>query len=158
VTRIFNPGADLGPSVTAMTDQREATGTAVVTGEFEVVEWNDTLYHESEDPDGTKLARVTVRKTFTGAVAGTSVTEVLTAVAGTGTGRGYVASELFDGSIDGRSGTVVFQHGGVGDDSGSESFGHIVPGTGSGELAGLRGTLVYRHDASGAAVTLTLQP
>ena len=139
-----------------MTDQRETTGPAIVTGEFEVVGWDDTLYFESEDPDGTKLARVTVRKTFTGAVAGTSVTELLTA--GGGTGRGYVASELFEGSIDGRKGSVVFQHGGVGDDTGGEAFGNIVPGTGSGELAGLRGAVSYRHDEAGAVVTLTLVP
>jgi hypothetical protein len=131
-------------------------GTTVVTGEFEIVGWDDTLYFEDADPDGTKLAKVTVRKTFTGDVAGTSVTELLTA--GGGTGRGYVASELFEGSIDGRKGSVVFQHGGVGDDTGSEAFGNIVPGTGSGELAGLRGTVSYRHDEAGAVVTLTLRP
>ena len=126
----------------------------MVTGEFEIVSWDDTLYFEDADPDGTKLARVTVRKTFTGDVAGTSVTELLTA--GGGTGRGYVASELFEGSIDGRKGSVVFQHGGVGDDTGGEAFGNIVPGTGSGELAGLRGAVSYRHDEAGAVVTLTL--
>jgi hypothetical protein len=137
-----------------MTDQREAPSATIVTGEFEVVGWDDTLYFESDEPNGTKLARVTVRKTFTGALTGTSVTEVLTA--GGGTGRGYVASELFEGSIDGRTGTVVFQHGGVGDESASEAFGAIVPGTGSGELTGLRGSVVYRHDETGAVVTLTL--
>jgi uncharacterized protein DUF3224 len=148
-------------NVIRMTDQSDASTAAgsaptTVTGEFEVVEWDDTLYFESENPEGTKLARVTVRKTFTGAVAGTSVTELLTA--GAGTGRGYVASELFEGSINGRKGTVVFQHGGVGDKSGGEAFGSIVPGTGSDELAGLRGKVTYRHDESGAVITLTLHP
>jgi hypothetical protein len=139
-----------------MTDQREETRTAVVTGQFEVVGWDDTVYREPEAPDGTTLSRVTVRKTFTGDVTGSSVAELLTASGGTG--RGYVASEVFEGTIGGRRGTVVFQHGGVGDESGGETFGNIVPGTGDGELAGLRGTVSYRHDADGAVVTLTLQP
>lgn len=125
-----------------------------MTGDFEITGWDDALYFGAEDPDGPQLARVTVRKTFTGAVSGSSVTELLTA--GGGTGRGYVASELFEGSIDGRKGTVVFQHGGVGDESGATAFGNIVPGTGTDGLAGLRGTVVYRHDETGAVVTLTL--
>jgi hypothetical protein len=133
----------------------DSTGTRVVTGNFEVTGWDDTLYFGADDPDGTQLARVTVRKTFTGAVSGSSVTELLTA--GGGTGRGYVASELFEGSIEGRKGTIVFQHGGVGDASGGEAFGNIVPGTGTEELAGLRGTVVYRHDEAGAVVTLGLR-
>jgi hypothetical protein len=130
---------------------REGT---VVKAAFEVTSWDDTTY--SEPDGGPALARVTVGKTFTGAVEGTSVTELLTA-GGPGDGRGYVASELFTGSIDGRRGSVVFQHGGIGDESGSEAFGNIVPGTGTGELAGLRGAVSYRHDETGAVVTLTLR-
>ncbi len=144
-------------SLTGM-DQQSSDGTVetrVVSGEFEVTGWDETRYFGADDPDGTQLARATVRKTFTGAVSGSSVTELLTA--GAGTGQGYVASELFEGSIDGRKGTVVFQHGGVGDESASTAFGNIVPGTGTDELAGLRGTVAYRHDETGAVITLSLQ-
>jgi Protein of unknown function (DUF3224) len=131
----------------------------IVTAEFDVTGWDDVLYFESEDAEGPKLGRATVRKTFTGAVQGTSVAELLTAGgAEARVGRGHVASELFDGSINGRKGTVVFQHGGIDDGrGGAETFGNIVLGTGSGELAGLRGTIAYRHDESGAVVTLNLR-
>jgi hypothetical protein len=131
--------------------------TNLVTAEFEVTGWDDSLYFESEDADGPKLGRAEVRKTFSGQVQGTSVAELLTAGAAGG-GRGYIASELFEGSIEGRKGSVVFQHGGIDDGrGGGETFGNIVPGTGSGELAGLRGTISYRHDETGAVVTLSLQ-
>src|SRR3954452_14874024 len=128
-----------------MTDTATDRENHIVTGNFEVIGWDDALYFESDQADGTKLARVTVRKTFTGVVQGSSVAELLTAGGASG-GRGYVASELFEGTIDGRSGSVVFQHGGVGDETGGEAFGNIVPGTGTAELTGLKGTVSFRHD------------
>jgi hypothetical protein len=45
----------------------------------------------------------------------------------------------------------VLRHGGVGD----HAFGHIVPGSGTGELAGLSGEAVYAHDDAGARLTLS---
>jgi hypothetical protein len=134
----------------------ESPTSTLITATFEVTSWDDATYVES-DGAGPTLARVTVRKTFTGAVEGTSVTELLTA-AGIDGGRGYVASELFEGTIDGQAGRVVFQHGGIGDQGSGRAFGNIVPGTGTNALAGLAGLVSYRHDETGAVVTLNLQP
>lgn len=131
------------------------TTERVIRAGFEVTGWDDTTYLTPEAGGGTAMAQVEVRKTFTGPVEGTSVTRLLTA-GGPGDGRGYVASELFEGTIEGRRGSIVFQHGGVGDSAGATSFGNIVPGTGTGELDGLRGTVAYQHDENGAVVTLTL--
>ncbi len=36
------------------------------------------------------------------------------------------------------------------------TFGTIVPGCGTGDLAGLRGTISFWHDEKGATVTLRL--
>lgn len=122
-----------------------------ITAAFQVTAWEETAYDKPSD--GAKLTRATVHKRFSGALEGTSVAEVLTAQ-GDG-GRGYIASERVEGTLDGRSGTFVIQHGGVDDNGALRSFGHVVPGCGSGELAELRGDAAFTHDASGARVTIT---
>jgi hypothetical protein len=122
-----------------------------VTATFEITGWDEARY--DEPAEGPPLARATVRKRFSGALEGTSVAELLTAQ-GPG-GSGYLASERVDGRLDGRSGTFVLQHGGVGDETEQHAFGHVVPGSGTGELRGLRGEAAFAHDADGARVTLT---
>lgn len=122
-----------------------------VTATFEITGWDETRY--DEPLDGPPLARATVAKRFAGGIEGTSVAQVLTAQ-GPG-GAGYLASERVEGALDGRRGTFVLQHGGVGDEAGEHAFGHVVPGSGTGELAGLRGEAVFAHDDAGARVTLT---
>ncbi len=103
------------------------------------------------DPE---IGQVTLGKTFTGGLDGTSVTTMI--ATRTPDGAGYVAMERFTGSIDGRAGSVVFQHGGTEQHGVTGQFGDVVPGTGRGELAGLAGTLTYTHDDSGARIALQL--
>jgi hypothetical protein len=43
----------------------------------------------------------------------------------------------------------------VADETEQHAFGHIVPGSGTGELSGLRGDAMFAHDDAGARVTLT---
>jgi hypothetical protein len=115
-----------------------------ITASFEITGWDETTYDAPEE--GPPLVRASVRKRFSGPLEGTSSAEVLIA------GReGYLASERVDGVLEGRRGTFVIQHGGVGD----HAFGHIVPGSGTGELAGLNGEAVFAHDEAGARLTLS---
>jgi hypothetical protein len=110
---------------------------------FEITGWDETTY--DAPAEGPPLKRVSVRKRFSGRLEGTSTAELLIA------GReGYLASERVDGVLEGRRGTFVIQHGGVGD----HAFGHIVPGSGTGELEGLSGEAVFAHDEAGARLTL----
>jgi hypothetical protein len=115
-----------------------------IIADFEITAWD-------EEPDMT-----IVRKRFSGAMEGTSVARLLTA--GGEDGRGYVASEVVDATIDGRAGTFVLQHGGIGTSDGAIAFqfGMVVPGTGTGELAGITGTARYEHTEDHARVTLDL--
>jgi hypothetical protein len=129
-----------------------ATDTEIVA-DFEITGWDETVYDEPDE--GPKLARATIRKTFRGDVAGTSVAELLT-TQGAG-GRGYLACERFTGTIAGRHGTVVFQHGGIDDGGSGRAFGQVVPGSGTGGLAGLAGEVTFAHDETGARVTLRLR-
>jgi hypothetical protein len=113
-----------------------------IIADFEITTWD-------EEPELT-----TVRKRFSGAMQGTSVARLLTA--GGDGGRGYVASELVDATIDGRAGTFVLQHGGIGSGDGTIlfQFGMVVPGTGTGDLTGIAGTARYEHTDDHARVTL----
>lgn len=122
-----------------------------VTARFEITGWEETTY--DEPADGPKLTRATIRKRFSGALEGTSITEMLTAQGDAGSG--YVASERVEGMLDGRAGTFVLQHGGVAEGKAQRAFGQIIPGSGTGELRSLRGDASYAHDANGATLTLT---
>jgi hypothetical protein len=136
-----------------MTQPTAAVPGTEITAEFEVTGWDQSVY--DEPAEGPALARATVRKTFHGDMDGVSVAELLTA--GNADGRGYVASERFTGTITGRRGTVVYQHGGLDDGHAPAAFGHLVPGSGTGELVGLAGEITFAHDESGARVTLVLR-
>ena len=123
--------------------------TDIVT--FDILSWDETW--SGELAEGWTVTRATVRKKLSGALEGTSVAEVATT--GQGTGRAYSALERVEGTLDGRAGSFLLQHGGAGDETGQEAFGHVVRGTGTGELAGLTGTAVFAHDEDGARITLT---
>jgi hypothetical protein len=54
---------------------------------------------------------------------------------------GYVAIEVVEGTLHGRAGGFAFQQLGVMRPEGQELAYSVVPGSGTGELAGLEGTL-----------------
>ncbi len=122
-----------------------------VTATFEITGWDETVYDAPDE--GPPMARATVRKRFSGPLEGTSSAELLTAK-GDG-GAGYLASERVEASLEGRHGTFVIQHGGIGDETEQRAFGSIVPGSGTGELEGLRGDATFAHDDAGARLTLS---
>jgi len=87
------------------------------------------------------LGRMSIDKTFHGDLEGTSVGQMLTAMAPTEGSGAYVAVEKVTGTLAGRSGSLMLHHRGVmtrGEPSLSVT---IVPDSGTGELAGLAGTL-----------------
>jgi hypothetical protein len=124
----------------------------VVRIPFEVTGWEPTPLALG-DPGPVGFGRVTLRKTFSGPLTGTSVVAMTSASVGEAP-AGYVAQELVTGSLDGRRGTFVLQHSGVVDGGDSRATGVVLPGTGTGELTGLRGTVELSHDEAGAVLTL----
>jgi hypothetical protein len=60
--------------------------------------------------------------------------------AGDKSGAGYVALELVTGTLDGRQGSFVLQHSGTMEGSAMSLSVTVVPGSGTGQLAGLAGT------------------
>ncbi len=106
---------------------------------------------EAEPPflehDGIKLNRNVVRKEFSGDVLGTSEAQMVAAYTATPGSAGYVAIEHFTGSVAGRSGSFVLQHSGLMDRGNAALTVTIVPDSGTGELAGISGTLEIDNDA-----------
>ena len=124
----------------------------VVRIPFEVTGWESEPLALGE-PGPVGFGRVTLRKTFTGALTGTSVVAMTSAAIGEQP-AGYVAVELVTGTLEGRSGSFVLQHSGVVDGADSRAAGVVLPGTGSGGLAGLRGTVQLTHEETGAVLVL----
>jgi len=122
-----------------------------VTSEFEIKGWEDSAY--PDNADGSKLSRATVKKAFKGELEGTSTAEVLMHAGQDGAAT-YIAWEQVEGRIGDRRGTFTIQHGGIRHQVGQNAFGHVVPGSGTDELSGLRGLAEYSHDEKGATLTL----
>lgn len=115
-------------------------GTEVqIVADFEVSEWEPTAYQV--EGTNSELSTVRARKIFEGDIVGTSVADLI--MAGNAVGAGYVASEVFAGRIAGREGTVVIQHWGLAEGEATASSGHIIPGSGTGQLAGMAGQAVF---------------
>jgi hypothetical protein len=111
------------------------------TGPLEITAWDAQPAYDAP-AEGPPLARITVRKHFTGPLEGESVAELLVCAE-----AGYVANERVSGRLDGRTGTFVLQHGGTDAGDGAPfQFGNVVPGSGTGELAGLGGTVHMDHE------------
>ena len=69
---------------------------------------------------------------------------------------GYVGADRFVGRLGEHAGSFVFQHGGAIEQGVLRPFGYIVPGSGTGELRGLRGEARISVTAAGEHM-LTLE-
>jgi len=89
---------------------------------------------------------------FHGDLEGTSRGEMLSAGTATKGSAGYVAIERVSGALAGKRGTFVLQHSGTMNRGAQQLTISVVPDSGSGELAGLSGTMTIiigpggRHD------------
>ena len=123
-----------------------------LTGEFEVTSWNEEPYAQRDGE--RKLTRASVTQELSGGVTGTGAVEWLMSYQQDGTAR-FVGLQQLEGEIDGRTGSVVLDT--VGDFDGKEATGTwtVVPGSGTGAWAGIRGGGKYRAPM-GPKATFTL--
>ena len=112
-------------------------------GPFDVKIEPDTPYVEQ---DGLTLNRNVVSKEYSGDMVGTAEAQMIAAMTGTPGSAGYVAIEHFTGSVAGKTGSFVLQHSGVMDRGDAQLTVIIVPGSGTGELAGISGTMEIDND------------
>ncbi len=115
--------------------KRKATATFVLDS------FDHAPYDEAE---GAVLGKARITKTFTGEVEGTSGVEMLGCHNADGPAA-YVALERLQVRLHGRAGTFVLQHwAGTGVDGAPGMHLTVVPGTGTGELAGITGSAAIR--------------
>lgn len=91
-----------------------------------------------------------LRKEFSGGVQGTAITQFSYAFDDAG-GGSYMALESFEGSLGELEGAFNFAHSATttGGSERSNEFFLIVPGSGTGDLAGISGTGALIIDADG---------
>lgn len=127
--------------------------TTTIIARFEITSWEPTTL---PGVNGDWANGAAMAKTFTAGIEGTS--EGLFVSSGKDEGqRAYIATERITATLDdGRRGSFVVQHGGLESDP-ATWFGYIVPGTGTGDLAGIAGQAPIHHDETGAYFELVLK-
>lgn len=115
---------------------------------FTLDSWDQAAYDEAvhDELGGAILARARVTKTWVGDIEGTSTAELLLATAGEGSAA-YVGLERIVGSVLGRRGSFVLHH--TATATAQSATWSVVPDSGTGDLAGLRGTAQIAIDADG---------
>jgi hypothetical protein len=106
------------------------------TGTFEVKTWDVKPYQEMDG--GAKLTRESVINSFQGDIEGQSTLEYLMFYGEDGSAS-FVGLECLVGRIGGRSGSFVLQHSGTAQGGTVKATYFVVPGSGAGDLRGLRG-------------------
>lgn len=99
---------------------------------------------EPSTDGGVSLGAMSLSKEFEGDLIGTGEGTMLTARTPVETSAGYVAIERFTGELHGRAGSFVLQHNGVMHAGEQRLSIEIVPESGTGELAGITGSLALQ--------------
>ncbi|MFK4070605.1 DUF3224 domain-containing protein [Streptomyces sp. NPDC029674] len=114
------------------------TGTSTVTGTFTFAGWDERPVAGAEG--GTRIAHAAVTNDYTGAVEAKGTSCEYTIAYTSDTVGAFVGYELIDGTLDGRAGSFVLeQRGAFGADGVIACSFTVLPGSGTGELAGLTG-------------------
>jgi len=91
--------------------------------------------------DGSTFGRMSIDKQYHGDLEAASKGEMLTAGTDVKGSAGYVAIERVTGTLQGRKGSFVLQHSGTMAHGAQQLDIHVVPDSGTGQLAGLAGKL-----------------
>jgi hypothetical protein len=103
---------------------------------FAIRQWDEQPYSEGQDQP--RLTRASVAKAFTGDIEGEGRVEYLMMYRGDGSAA-FVGLERVSGRLGTRSGTFVLQRTGVFEGGEARESYSVVPGSGTGQLRGLRG-------------------
>jgi len=107
-----------------------------------------------EPAEGPVLARIHVEESFSGDISGDGVVEFLQAAQADGSAS-FVGIERVTGTVGGRAGTFLLQDAGTVQDNIVSGDWFVIPGSGTGALAGLRGEGGFRANlGEGAQVHL----
>ena len=117
-----------------------------ISGEFQVkLQPMDTY---TKGLNGAQLGRLSIDKTFSGALEASSKGEMLSAMTTVKGSAAYVAIEQVTGSLSGKKGSFILQHFGTMNRGKDRLILEVVPDSGSDELTGITGTMAIRIDNS----------
>jgi hypothetical protein len=126
---------------------------------FEIKNWDEKTWEGKnwKDVDGAKQTHAVVTKTYQGDIEGESTSQSLTTYNEAGSAS-YVTLDYVVGRIGGRSGSFVLQGNGTYDPKSGEAktTWFVVPGSGTGELRGLRGEGGYLATHGNSQVPFSL--
>src|SRR5579875_1082715 len=116
-----------------------------ISGKFEV----KLAPQKADNPqaEAAGLARMSLDKQFHGELDGAGQGEMLSFLDREKGSGGYVALERVTGTLGGRQGSFVLQHHATMDRGAPDLHMIVVPGSGTGELEGLSGTMEIRIEA-----------
>lgn len=129
------------------------TVKTTATAQFGITNWDEQPFAEFDG--GEKLTRAVTSQTYTGDLTGDSRGDSLMYYGPTDAPVSYVGLERFTCTVAGRTGTFVAQSHGTYADGVATTTWFVVPGSGTGELAGLRGDGGYAAKGGEQTVTVT---
>jgi Protein of unknown function (DUF3224) len=100
--------------------------------------------------EGAALSRMSIDKQFHGDLEATSKGEMLATMDKATQSGGYVAIERVTGTLGGKKGSFVLQHSSTMRRGQPKQNVSVAPGSGTGELTGLSGSLIINIAADGA--------
>jgi hypothetical protein len=103
--------------------------------------------------EGAALGRLSIDKRFHGDLDATSVGEMISAMTAVKGSASYSAIERVSGALHGRTGTFALQHTGIMNRGVPQLTITVVPDSGTGELAGLTGTMGIQIETGQHAYT-----
>jgi hypothetical protein len=95
---------------------------------------------------GTGIGRYSLVKQYHGELEASAKGEMLGAGDPSTGSAGYVAMEQVNGNLAGHAGSFALQHSGVMDSTGLTLSVAVVPGSGTGQLKGISGTLTITNN------------
>jgi len=116
------------------------------TGPFEVKLAPQKPDHPQAEAAG--LGRMSLDKQFHGDLEATGQGEMLSLLDRDKASGGYVAMERVTGTLQGREGSFVLQHNATMTRGAAEMNIIVVPDSGTGQLAGISGSMTIRIDGS----------
>jgi Protein of unknown function (DUF3224) len=131
----FAPRLTELPAVVASLPGRSGDRTHAI-GKIDVKTYEPTTY--DQPAEGPALVRIRVVEDFSGDIEGTGAAEFLQATRGEDEAS-FVGVERVTGRLGGKSGTFVLQDEGTLKGTTVSGTWFVVPGSGAGELQGLRG-------------------
>jgi Protein of unknown function (DUF3224) len=150
------PSADEEHEQARRTKEAAVTATSGdsihATGKIDVKTYEPTTY--DQPAEGPALVRIHVVEDFSGDIEGEGVAEFLQTTRGEEEAS-FVGVERVSGGIGGKSGTFILQDQGTVKGMTVSGTWFVVPGSGTGELQGLRGEGGFKAElGEGADITL----